>query len=264
MTTGSPIKDDYNNDKINNKNNNSKDDYSVPKSYAFNGQVVIGIGIIMAIAAIITIFMGVLSQSPQIHLTLNSLIPSFITSSFISHSIKSQVGAVQQQSSSSSALQISSQKDVSKKIILIQQDFGWNGTYGGPPIIVNKGDLVQVLVINRGHMAHNFGMGSVPNQVLGLIDKENNEPLDKRIGQIPYNAMAAMPCPGCQEEFVKGHINLFIEPGTQQVTTFVADKAGHFKYFCMVRGHLWLGMIGDLIVRESTGSTTNKDTTNNI
>ncbi len=50
-----------------------------------------------------------------------------------------------------------------------------------------------------------------------------------------------------------------MEPGTEQVTTFVADKVGHFKYYCMVRGHLWLGMIGNLIVMDNKKTTTNKN-----
>jgi plastocyanin len=41
-----------------------------------------------------------------------------------------------------------------------------------------------------------------------------------------------------------------MQPDTQQVTTFTANEAGNFKYFCMVRGHLWLGMIGDLTVQN--------------
>ncbi len=262
MAIGNPIKDknDDDSDKENHDNNHSNKSnhvYSEPKSYAFNGKVVIGIGVIMAIAAITTIFMATYSQSPQIHLSMISLIPSFLTSSFESHPNKSQVAAISP--SFPSSFPVSSQK-INKSIILIQQDFGWNGTNGGPTILLNKGDLVQVVVINRGHMAHNFGIGVLSQQVMELIDKEKNIPIDQRIVQIPYNTMAAMPCPGCQTDFKKGHIELFIEPGTQQVSTFVADKVGHYKYFCMVRGHLWLGMIGDLIVRDSTGSTTSKNT----
>jgi uncharacterized cupredoxin-like copper-binding protein len=264
MTIGSPIKEnDDKGDKKNYKNNysnRSDNNNSEPKSYAFNGKVVVGIGIVMIISAITTISMAMYSQSPQIHLSINSVMPSLLASSLNSNSHKSQAAAIPS-SSLSSALPVSSQK-INKRIILIQQDFGWNGTSGGPPIIVDKGDLVQLVVINRGHMAHNLGMGILPNQILNLINKENNIPLDQRMTYIPYDMMAAMPCPGCQDVFKNGHINLFMEPGTQQVTTFVADKAGHFKYYCMVRGHLWLGMIGDLIVRESTGSTTNMNTSN--
>ncbi len=271
MAIGPPIKNDNDSNDKNNRENNysNKSDhiYSEPKSYAFNGKVVIGIGIIMAISAIGTIFMATYSQSPQIHLSINSLIPSFLASLFTSSSSsfsshKSQVAAITP--SFSSSLPVSSQKDITKRIILIQQDFGWNGTNGGPPIIVDKGDLVQLVVINRGHMAHNFGMGVLSKPVTDLIDKENNVPIDQRLKYIPYSMMSAMPCPGCKAEFKEGHVDLFMEPGTQKVTTFVADTAGHFKYYCMVRGHLWLGMIGDLIVRESTGSTTQMNTNSTV
>lgn len=263
MAIGSPIKDnDGNKDKEHHENDypdKPNQNYSEPKSYSFNGKVVIGIGIIMAVSAITTISMAMYSQSPQIHLSMNSLMSSLLDSSN-SFLHKSQGANVS--SSFTQSLPVSSKQSVDKRIILIQQDFGWNGTNGGPPIIVDKGDLVQLVVINRGHMAHNFGMGVLSKQVMNLMDKENSVSLDQRLKYIPYNMMDAMPCPGCQEEFKQGHINLFMEPGTQKVTTFVADKAGNFKYFCMVRGHLWLGMIGDLIVRESTGSTTHKSTTN--
>jgi len=252
------------------KSKNTSDiKYFEPKSYSFNGKVVIGIGIIMAMAAIITIFMGFLSQSPQINLSVNSLLPSFISSSLVNQSPKSEMATAQQQqqqqqSSSSSSLPNPSTNNNFKRIVLIQQDFGWNGTIGGPPIILNKGDRVQLLVINRGHMAHNFGMASVPQKVLDQLNNQTNVPLDQRINNIPYDTMAAMPCPDCKAIFEEGHIKLFIEPGTQQVSTFVADKSGQFKYFCMVRGHLWLGMIGDVIVRENPGSTTVKNPTDNV
>lgn len=260
MATGSPIKDDNKDDKYSKDHENNIKKYSEPKSYSFNGKVVIGIGGIMIISAIITISMGFLSQSPQIHLSTNSIIPSFISTSVISSQSKPTTATAQQ----SSSLQNFPATNDFKRILLIQQDFGWNGTYGGPPILLNKGDKVQLLVINRGHMAHNFGIALIPQQVLDQINSQDNIPLDQRIGHIPYNTMAAMPCPGCQDEFENGHINQFIEPGTQQVSSFVADKAGNFKYFCMVRGHLWLGMIGDLIVRENPGATTSKNNTNNI
>jgi FtsP/CotA-like multicopper oxidase with cupredoxin domain len=67
--------------------------------------------------------------------------------------------------------------------------------------------------------------------------------------------MAAMPCPGCQPVFEKAHINYFIQPGAQQVVTFTADQSGIYKYFCMVRGHIWLGMAGDFIVENPTQQT---------
>jgi plastocyanin len=52
-----------------------------------------------------------------------------------------------------------------------------------------------------------------------------------------------------------------MQPDTQQVTTFTANEAGNFKYFCMVRGHLWLGMIGDLTVQDLKNPTITATTT---
>lgn len=39
-----------------------------------------------------------------------------------------------------------------------------------------------------------------------------------------------------------------IGPGKQDSVTFVADKAGSFKYFCSVSNHQDLGMVGTLVV----------------
>ena len=246
------------------KNNNSdnKVNYNSQetKSYSFNGTVVIGIGIIMVISAITAIYMSTSSKSPNINLSANSFLPSYLTSSLSSPSSHQSPDASMPAYSTSPP----HSKIIDKRIILIQQDFGWNGTNGGPPIILTKGDLVQLVIINRGHMAHNFGIGSFPKQVIDLIDKEQNVTLENRLEHISYNNMSAMPCPGCQEQFKSAHVNVFMEPGTQQTSTFVANKVGHFKYYCMVRGHLWLGMFGDLIVKDSGESQNNRANNNNV
>jgi hypothetical protein len=85
--------------------------------------------------------------------------------------------------------------------------------------------------------------------------------LPNRANHIPYDVMAAMPCPDCHPFFEEGHIESFMQPDTQQVTTFTANEAGNFKYFCMVRGHLWLGMIGDLTVQDLKNPTIAATTT---
>ena len=139
---------------------------------------------------------------------------------------------------------------IDKKFVLIQKDFGWNGTSGGPAIVVSKGDVVQVTIINAGRMAHNFGIAKVSEKTLTILNQINNMSLPNRVNHIPYDVMAAMPCPDCHPFFQQGHIESFMQPDTQQVTTFTANEAGNFKYFCQVRGHLWLGMIGDLTVQD--------------
>jgi hypothetical protein len=52
---------------------------------------------------------------------------------------------------------------------LIQHDFDWNGTTGGPPIVVNRGDVVQINIINSGLMAHYFGIAKLSQQSLDLM-----------------------------------------------------------------------------------------------
>jgi FtsP/CotA-like multicopper oxidase with cupredoxin domain len=209
-----------------------------PSPYSFNGKVVMGIGLIVIASAISTLLAMSVSKSPQAHLTVGS-------STLVPLSVKS--AAAQSQS-----------EHIDKKFLLIQRDFGWNGTTGGPTITVNKGDVVQIAVINAGHMDHNFGIALISNQSLALMEKTDNMTLPQRMDYIPYNVMADMPCPGCQEVFKEGHIDEFMNPDTMTVTTFKANQAGHFMYYCQVRGHIWLGMKGDFVVTENAPTTSNE------
>jgi uncharacterized cupredoxin-like copper-binding protein len=217
-----------------------------PKPYSFNGKVVIGIGLILAAAAGGTVAAMNVSTSPYIR-------PTPITE-FIG-SASSGVAAT---TTTSVAQKLGdSQQHIDKKFVLIQKDFGWNGTTGGPSIIVNKGDVVQITVINAGRMAHNFGIAIPSDQTINILKQTENIPLPDRIKYISYNTMAAMPCPGCHPLFKEGNIDQFMQPDTQQVTTFIANQAGNFKYFCMVRGHIWLGMVGDLVVQDVNTNSNN-------
>lgn len=228
---------------INDDKDKNNDGSLEPKPYTFNGKVVLGIGVILAAAAGSTIISMSVSTSPQIHLSQSN-------------------GGVASLSSASLAQKNQPQSQhIDKKFVLIQKDFGWNGTNGGPPIVVNKGDVVQITVINAGRMAHNFGIAKASEKTLTILNQINNMSLPNRANHIPYDMMAAMPCPDCHPFFEEGHIESFMQPDTQQVTTFTANEAGNFKYFCMVRGHLWLGMIGDLTVQDIKNSTITATTT---
>jgi uncharacterized cupredoxin-like copper-binding protein len=212
-------------------------DYENLKPYTFNGRVLMAIGIVLAVAAAGTIFAMAVSQSPQI---------SFSSSPKIS----TMLGL----SSAAKALQLSDKK-VDRELVLVADDFGWNGSQHGPNIRVTQGETIRLSVINAGKMAHNFGIAEVPQDTKALMDRLDNLPVDERLAQISYDQMSAHPCPGCKGVFDNAHIMRFILPGEQQVVTFTADKAGVFKYFCMVRGHLWLGMSGDFIVESEKGIT---------
>jgi uncharacterized cupredoxin-like copper-binding protein len=209
------------------------------KGYSFNGRVIIGIAIVVAIAAGSTIYGLTLSESPRIHLS---------SSFFQKNNAQFLSGPISDSNHNVKAQQVNQQQQVTRKIVLVQNDFGWNGTSGGPTITVNKGDVVQITIINAGQMAHNFGIGKPSPQTVKIMNSIMQLPLSERVQKIPYNVMAAMPCPGCQPQFEEGHIKQFMKPDTQMVTTFTANKAGNFKYFCMVRGHIWLGMVGDFDV----------------
>ena len=83
------------------------------------------------------------------------------------------------------------QQHIDKKFVLIQNDFGWNGTTGGPTILVNKGEVVQITVINAGHMAHNFGIAKASESTLSILKQIENMPLSDRLKNVSYDTMAA-------------------------------------------------------------------------
>jgi FtsP/CotA-like multicopper oxidase with cupredoxin domain len=212
------------------------EDRDEAKGYSLNGKVVIGIGLIMIAAAASTILAMGVSQSSQIQLSTKKL---FVTPLLQPVQVPPNTN-----------------EHIDKRFVLVQYDFGWNGTIGGPTIKVNKGDVVQITIINAGMMAHNFGIADFSQQTLDLLQKTMNMPLPDRVRYLPYNVMAVMPCPGCQLKFQEGQIDAFMQPATQQVTTFRATEVGHFKYFCQVRGHLWLGMVGDFDVVDTNNQRT--------
>ncbi|HJT47756.1 MAG TPA: hypothetical protein VJ729_06200 [Nitrososphaeraceae archaeon] len=230
------------------KNNRSAQNTSEPKAYSFSGKVILGIGLVLAAAAGATMAAMSISVSPSIHLpkTVVLGVGGIATSSSSSTNSLATAAVAQKEPNLN--------QHFDKRFVLIQNDFGWNGTTGGPAIVVNKGEVVQIVVINAGRMAHNFGIAEPSGQTSTILKQTQNMPLPDRVKNIPYNVMATMPCPGCHPVFEQGHIKQFLQPDTQQVTTFVANKAGNFKYFCMVRGHLWLGMVGDLIVEDNASN----------
>jgi FtsP/CotA-like multicopper oxidase with cupredoxin domain len=200
---------------------------------------------ILAVAAGGTAFATMVSESPQFLSKIKALAGGNL-SSLLSATKTSDTTHQQQQND--------------RRFVLIQHEFGWNGTTGGPPIVVNKGDVVQITIINSGLMAHNFGIAKISQQSTDIMKETKNMSLPDRVKSIPYDVMAVMPCPGCQPVFEEGYVTMFIQPGTKQVVTFTASQTGNFKYFCMIRSHLWLGMVGDFIVRNipaTTISTTN-------
>jgi uncharacterized cupredoxin-like copper-binding protein len=208
-----------------------------PKPYIMSRRIVIIIGIILSLSALLTVGAGLMSES-----SYNHLLKDRISRLFVALHVPLNLAP------SNPTLQ---QLKIDRKLVLIQHEFGFNGTTGGPTISLNKGDIVQITIINAGQMAHNFGIAKLSNQSLDLIKKTNNEPLAERMKTIPYDIIATIPCPGCVPKFGIGHVNSFILPDARTETTFQVQEAGNFKYFCMVRGHLWLGMMGDFVVHDS-------------
>ena len=208
------------------------------KGHLFDRRVALGLVIVAIIAVISAIFITSMSTSPNV-----SIIKQVVPEKSAGADTASNIKALAQ-------LQGSDTENIDKRFVLIQQNFGFNGTSGGPTIDVKKGDTVQIIVINAGAMAHNFGIGKPSKEAMEIMMTTQNMSLDERVRHIPYNVMAQMPCPHCQPKFEEGHIKTYMKPDTMQVSTFTANEVGNFKYFCMVRGHIWLGMSGDLIVSD--------------
>ena len=209
-----------------------------PKPYIVNRRMVLIICFILSISAILTIGAGLFSESPH----TNSL----------KYRISKLLAAIHLPIIPSTNSNSTSQHlKVDKKLVLVQHEFGFNGTTGGPTISLNKGETVQITVINAGNMAHNFGIAKLSKQTLDILKKTNAESLTERVKNIPYDALSAIPCPGCVQKFANGQIDTFVLPGARAQITFLVQEAGNFKYFCMVRGHLWLGMMGDFVVHDS-------------
>jgi len=206
------------------------------KAHPFDRKVAVGLAIIAIIAVVSAIFITSMSMSSSVNI-LQQIMPRNSDGTTASKAL---------------AQPSSEAEKIDKRFVLIQQNFGFNGTSGGPTINVKKGDTVQIIVINAGTMAHNLGIGKPSKEAMNIMMKTHNMPLDERARQIPYNIMAQMPCPHCQPKFEEGHIKVYMIPDTMQVSTFKANESGNFKYFCMVRGHIWLGMSGDFIVSDAT------------
>ncbi len=208
-------------------------------------KVILGISVIFVTAIISTVILTNLSTSEMIRSNTINI-----------DTIRDIINL----SPSSNLLQYNDENKYNvKEFILIQDEFGFNGSNSGPPIVVNKGNIVKISIINAGAMAHTFGMGTPSNFTMSLMKNISGLSDSKKIQSIPYDVMAKMPCPGCDPMFEKGHVKAFINPGKMVETTFNASESGNFKYFCMVRGHLWLGMNGDLIVNEINSSSFRTD-----
>ncbi|MDQ6723260.1 MAG: hypothetical protein M3Z01_03225 [Thermoproteota archaeon] len=188
---------------------------------------------------------------------LTIIITLILTSYSTSRTIKPdlfKIYSVRNISDSSSSHKFTQSTDGNKNNVkaftLVQDEFGFNGSTPGPSIQVNKGDIVKISIINDGAMYHNFGIGKPSNFTMALMKNISGLSYSEKIQKIPYDVLAKLPCPGCSPKFEKGHVKEFIKPGELVVTTFNASDSGKFKYFCMVRGHIWLGMNGDFIVNE--------------
>lgn len=100
--------------------------------------------------------------------------------------------------------------------------YGFNGTKGGPDIVVNVGDRVKIILINEGTIPHAFAVVDQPG--------DRAPPIWESVA-----ATAADP----------------ILPGEERTVTFVARKPGSYWYACLIPPHrTQFGMEGRFIVLE--------------
>lgn len=206
--------------------------------------VVMGLVAIFALAIVATIFLTSLSKSANIK-----------SNPFNLFFVKSDSSSSPPHPPSNGF--VGNNKNI-KTFTLVADEFGFNGSSSGPLIKVNKNDIVKIAFINAGAMSHTFGIGKPSKFTMSLMKNISGLSTEEKIRHVPYDVLAKMPCPGCKPEFEEAHIKTFVNPGDMVVTTFKASKSGNFKYFCMVRGHIWLGMNGDLVVTDPGSSAMSK------
>ena len=101
--------------------------------------------------------------------------------------------------------------------VLLQQRFGFNGSKGGPDIIVNQGDTVRMTLRSNDTTNHDW-----------VLDTNSPSPYDVKAARIR-------------------------NVGNTTTVQFVANIAGVYKYYCSVAGatgpsHRQRGMEGTFIV----------------
>lgn len=205
--------------------------------------VIMGIISIFGLTIVITYVLISFSQSEEVKASIDNL--------------NWNNGDSNSSTSSVSPVQFHGKNVSAKTFTLVMDEFGFNGSASGPLIEVNKGDQVKINLINAGAMSHTFGMGKPSNFTMSLMKNISGLEDDEKIRHISYDVLEKMPCPDCHPKFEEGHVKEFIIPGQMVVTSFNASESGSFKYFCMVRGHLWMGMNGPLVVNEIIPSLQN-------
>jgi len=89
----------------------------------------------------------------------------------------------------------------------------------GPDIIVDRGDVVKIILINIGEIPHSFGVGMAPQSITDIVFEDSEIPGSRAI-----------------------------PPGGESEVVFIANQAGEFYYICTVPGHPENGMWGRFIV----------------
>lgn len=128
-----------------------------------------------------------------------------------------------------------------RSFTLIAMDYGYNGIRGGPAIAVNVGDTVEVTLINKGKVTHEFIVISrdTLRKVVKAEDFERDE-FEEVIGE-PLTPV------------FEGAAILGLEPGETKTIRFVPDQPGMYVYACFEdeprgRLHIYNQMWGEFTV----------------
>jgi len=107
-------------------------------------------------------------------------------------------------------------------------DLAFNALTGeeghNPTITANVGDEINISVANTGKGFHAFGITKSEEGFSGII---------------PGSEVGAASNP--------------LKPGQEGTVDFIPSEEGTYYYICTVPGHRDLGMVGEIIVGESTG-----------
>lgn len=102
-----------------------------------------------------------------------------------------------------------------KTFTLIQQEWGFNQTKGGPSITVNKGDRVILQVKNMGQFPHDIAVADGAGNVVWNAKSRENQ-----------------------------------QPASSARIEFTARDVGSYRLLCTIPGHSQLGMEAKLVVQS--------------
>lgn len=129
-----------------------------------------------------------------------------------------------------------------QKITLTMTDF----QYAPKTVSVKPGTAVELLLINKGAIQHEFMLYPPPGSMGMDMDMDKYGAANtyfKGIGPVDVVYPGKKPSTSARLERV------MVDPGQTVMLRFVAKKAGTFEFACHITGHYEAGMKGALTVK---------------